>query len=374
MKRKYNLDLLRVITMLLIVLIHSLGHGKLIENNTNFFLNLSLRSLQVLGIVAVNVFVLMSSYLMTKRDTNYKSLIKVIIQTLFYSYTIYLFLLVFKIENFEITKLPYVLFPIMSKTYWYVTAYVGLYLFIPFLNALIESISKKTHFTLILISTILFSVIPTFIFYIDTFNINNGYSLIWFIYLFFIGSYIRIYYKPTYKKLKPAIFYLTSSIMTILSIYGIGYVSNLILGVPRGYTLFLTYNSVLTLIASISFFILFLNIKVENNSVKKTLAFVAPKTFAVYLIHDNRMFRNYMWGLFKFENYNNTFKIIPIMLLAVLSIFIISILIETIRSFIFNPIYKLSLWDKIDNKLNSIFLIEKNNNEERDIIETNQEN
>ncbi|MCB5932847.1 acyltransferase, partial [[Eubacterium] rectale] len=53
------------------------------------------------------------------------------------------------------------LFPVLSGQYWYVTAYVGLFFFIPFLNALGNRLTKLQFQYLLVTVFVLFSVIPT---------------------------------------------------------------------------------------------------------------------------------------------------------------------------------------------------------------------
>ena len=55
------------------------------------------------------------------------------------------------------------LFPVLTVQYWYVTAYVGLFFFIPFLNVLGNRLTKSQFQYLLVTVFVLFSVVPSFL-------------------------------------------------------------------------------------------------------------------------------------------------------------------------------------------------------------------
>ncbi len=67
--------------------------------------------------------------------------------------------------------------PMLVGRYWYITCYIPLAIFQPFINQMILSLSQKRHGILCILSVILFSVITTFIGY-DFFALKEGYSFI----------------------------------------------------------------------------------------------------------------------------------------------------------------------------------------------------
>ena len=89
-KRNSNLDLLRILCMFMVVILHSLNHGGLVEGslipghynwyNGNILFSLSLQ--------AVNCFVLISGYFLCTAKFKLKKLINIYIQVFFYSVTI----------------------------------------------------------------------------------------------------------------------------------------------------------------------------------------------------------------------------------------------------------------------------------------------
>lgn len=53
------------------------------------------------------------------------------------------------------------IFPISTRKYWFLTVYVALYLLAPFINRLIDVLSQKQHQSLIAVSIVLFSILPS---------------------------------------------------------------------------------------------------------------------------------------------------------------------------------------------------------------------
>lgn len=360
--RKTNLDLLRIISMFMVVVLHTLSHGGILANNKDNTILLGiLYFIKILSVIAVNLFVLINSYLMTNRKSNYISIIKIIIQTLFYSTAIFLILHLFNFRSLDIKEIPFFFFPIMSKTYWFITTYIGLYLLIPYFNILIDNINKRTHLTMLILMTVLFSLMPSIFFFVDIFNLSNGFSLLWFIYLFFVGSYIRKYYKlknNISERIKYVTVYLLMSILLLLSVFVMSFISDKYLGELASADIFITYNSILVLISSISFFIIFLNIEIKNNIINKIILFISPNVLAVYILHDNRFLRPLMWEWFNFSKYNN-YIIILMLILSATFIFIVTISIELLRRLIFRKFYKLNFWVKLEEIINNKMQIEE---------------
>ena len=56
------------------------------------------------------------------------------------------------------------------------------------------------------------------------------------------------------------------------------------------------YNSIAVLCGAVCIFMLFLNLDFKLSWIKKAIAFFSPLTFGVYLIHDNKYIRSWLWG------------------------------------------------------------------------------
>lgn len=144
--------------------------------------------------VAVNCYVLISGYFLiisNKKDVFHKafSLWK---RILFYSLGIYLLAILFHVGRENWRLLAQAILPIKFEMYWFVTAYFGMYILSPYLNILANNLSQKEYFRFLLIQFTMFSLVSSYGF--DTFAVKAGYSFLWFIFLYYLGGYIRLYH------------------------------------------------------------------------------------------------------------------------------------------------------------------------------------
>ena len=85
------------------------------------------------------------------------------------------------------------IFPISTRKYWFLTVYIALYLLAPFINKLINALSQRQHHSLIVLSIVLFSIMPSVIPYggedgIVGVNGIGGTILVWFVVLYIIAA------------------------------------------------------------------------------------------------------------------------------------------------------------------------------------------
>ena len=86
------------------------------------------------------------------------------------------------------------LLPLTSNDYWFASAYFLMYLSVPVLNAVVQSLDRRQYKTLLLVALLLQSVWGTLFYWAtDVTFVNNGYSFIWFYILYFIAAYFRKY-------------------------------------------------------------------------------------------------------------------------------------------------------------------------------------
>lgn len=341
-KRNYGLDLLKILSMVMVVLLHATSYG--IKNT--LCLPLSAKWLDIVVIrslsgVAVNCFVLINGYFMCQKKLNMKHLFKLWCQVFFYSTVIYILLIAIPSAGITFSKLQLIksVLPVMSNSYWFFNAYLALMLLSPLLNHFIQHLNKEEHRNAIIILLILFSIISTIDFICDPFGSAYGYSVVWFIVLYIIAAYIRIY---GLKMKHPFIIY---TIVTIAEL-----IIFTLLQFPKSahirflFTLQTYYNSVFVLLGAISLFIFFMNLKINGKNITSIIKWIVPKSFAVYLIHEQPVFRDVLWQkIIMIERYSeNAISLLLTFLISTVIIFIVCILIDTVRS---------TLTNKIENKL-----------------------
>ncbi len=284
--RNSNIELLRILCMFFIIMHHSFYHSYLNTNLTgiNYYL---LYGLQFLGKMSNNIFVLITGYYMVDKQINKKSIKKTIFKTLFYSYMI-LIIYILITHNIDFNIILSSLVPLSFNNNWFVISYVLLYISIPIINILISNLSQKQYEKTLIILVVILSVFPTIKLLQNAFS-----TYIWFICLYMIGAYIKKYkFNLKYKKennilllISFLFFYIFVTVTNIfkLELGNMGEV-----------------NSFIMLIMATSIFVFFINKKEWNN---KGINYISSSVLGIYLIHDNFIIRQHMWGFFKIEKY-----------------------------------------------------------------------
>lgn len=191
--RNYGIDALRIVSMFMVVILHLISRGGIMHGAVALSSNYWIACfLEITCYCAVNVYALISGYVMHDKNIKFSNLINLWFEVLFYSFSITL--VIHFIDNTIIdNKLVLsAIFPVSFEAYWYFTAYFALFLFIPFLNKLIKNFDIQDAKIYIIISTILFCFLPI-ILQSDLFKFSNGYSFFWLINLFIIGALIKKY-------------------------------------------------------------------------------------------------------------------------------------------------------------------------------------
>ena len=273
--RQSNFELLRILSMLMIVAHHFGVHsGWQGGGYPNFNIYL-IRFLSIGGKIGVNLFILISGYFLITSKFSIKKLIKLILQTVFYSLLFYIIFASIGMVQFSFYDLIRSIFAIATNQYWFVSCYVIMYILSPFINKALLNSSKKAHLGLIAVLLLFQSVYP-FIFNENLFS-NVG----WFITVYVIASYIKLY-SP--KILDKKAFYIPVTLVLLVVIaccYMFFYIN-----------LWEFFNLV-CVVFCVALFCWFKNIKIKNNKFINT---ISKTTLGVYLIHDNGLFRRVLWN------------------------------------------------------------------------------
>lgn len=181
-------------------------------------------------------------------------------------------------------------------------------------------------------------------------------NVIWFCFLYLIGAYLKRNdnkIKNTWKvKLIFSITILTMWVSSILiqQIYEITHIEKL-----QNYVYYLSVmNSPFMLAAGVSIFIIFKDMHISSKAINT----FGGVTFACYLLHEFPLLRELIWKeLFHTEFFYNKSIIIVLlhMVLCIVLIFIVALIIESIRKLVERKIFSLGVWKKIDDKLQGLF-------------------
>jgi len=355
--RSSNLELLRLVCMLYIVihhiLIHALhqvaGYGAS-ANLTNSTVESTI--LDSFFYVAVNSFILISGYFSIRLKPN--KLIHLYVMCAFYGTLFYFMHLYLDHQSVGKTFLSNSVFVISNtQDWWFIQSYFFLCLLSPLLNKSVDFMSKKEHLSSILLLT--FINVYFGYFWHNPVN-SDGYNVMNFIYLYVIGQYIKKYisidnFKPLRFKL--AISYVFFSfLLAVLVLF-----NDIVLRRNGATSIFWTYNDPIVIISSIIFFCIFLTFDVRSRIVN----WLATSTLAVYLIHENGYSRHYIYDFigrickFPFLLNHLIFIYLSILLLAIL-LMITCILFDKLFQKVFKPVENLLLffWNKIESKYTTL--------------------
>lgn len=299
-KRENNLELLRIISMLMVITLHLLNFGGFLYRYDNNFISFIVWLMESICFIAVNCYVLISGYFLVNSKFTISKLIKTIIEVVFYSVLIYIIMVFLGEETFTIKHLIKSFLPIFFGKYWFATCYVELYLLSPFINVLIHNLSKKQYKNLLIILFITFSCWSCIISNTNTINYGGSYSISWFILIYLFAGYIRLHVNL--KDIKGYKYFLGYVFCSFINVFFYIINSSKIYVKPD---FLYNYYSITILVGSICLFVSLLKLSIKNKVLNKLISFFAPTTFGIYLIHENSSMRGIIWGLFNYSEYTN---------------------------------------------------------------------
>lgn len=357
-KRLANIELLRILAMVLIVANHFTGHGlKLMDydfDNPCSIFNWLVRGI---GYMGTNLFILISAYFLCKSSFKARGLLLLWAQTFFYSFSLYFFTYIIGWHSLEFKATILAFIPLTSSQYWFVTCYAALYILSPFLNKFIEALvnaGKRVYQTFCFVLLLFFSIIPTFFYFSQWINWGSSSGIVWFVVLYFIGGYIRNFLKIDEIKAKKEKVWITTIILWCLPLITkliLAYTTNYFFGAVIGSSLFYVKNSIILVPASVMTFIAFFTFDITNEKIVKSINWIATGIFSVYLIHDNGYVREYLWGYVVKNIHPDSYSLIYETFIVVTSIFCVCLLIDIIRKFIFKLLGYTTLPQKLTSKI-----------------------
>lgn len=341
-ERNSSIELLRIISMILIVFHHISVHGFSSYADPSFFSIIWSSFIRIGGKIGVNVFVIISGYfLIGDNALSFKSVrksLKLILQILCYSIVFYILFEVIVNRTFNINDCIKYLMPLSNGKWWFATEYFILFILHPFINRMLLSLDKSTYKKFLLILFVILSIIPTAF----ATEYIPGTSL-WFIFLYSTAAYLKLYgfpkIAPQFCLLLSAGLYIVKAIIYLVLIK----LTSSHLYLSGRTALFCNHNDLLIFIISLFLFLGFSQIQIKTNKIINT---VASTTFGIYLIHDNPFVRPFLWEtVFKISEHESTLFFIPYTVFVAITVFVVCSLIEFAR---INTVekYSLKIYDK----------------------------
>lgn len=298
-KRHSGFETMRILSMVMIVLMHGIGHGGLgsaaPQGSAAFWIYWLLF---ILARVSTNCFVMLSGYYLSERKGAVRAgrLFRIGAQVWFYSMLTFCVAVKAGAVPLSAISLLRALLPLTSNGYWFASAYFLMYLSVPVLNAVVQSLDRRQYKTLLLVALLLQSVWGTLFYWAtDETFVNNGYSFIWFYTLYFMAAYFRKY-RVTVPSGLCLLAYLAASAaglfnrMLALRVENALHLNSFVNTVNG-------YQALATVIASAAMFLLFQNIRIRSDYWRRWVFRLAPLSFGVYLLHDSDFTRALLWRL-----------------------------------------------------------------------------
>lgn len=305
-KRCASFEYMRILAMCMIIAMHYMTKGMMLPK-----LSVDASAANHLWwlfygfcLVAPNAYVLISGYFLVDRwndEWQWKSYIsravRLLAEVLFYSWIVPLVLGAFGVINLGAldfqTKIT-VLLPISEEHYWFATSYLLLYLLSPVLSKGINAMNREQHKAVMIAMLVALSGVKSVCPYLIPTD-HYGCDVYWFVELFIIAAYIKRYGIAYYKSFRTSLFtYIGAVAAYMVECSLVAALVRMTGKLEYFMDMVYSYNHVLVVIASVSFFYMFVYMKnVEGKIISK----LGGYTFGVYLLHENLTIREqwYQW-------------------------------------------------------------------------------
>ena len=280
-QRNYGVDLLRVTAMCFVVALHTLGHGGVIAAAAPGSVTAhTARFAEALMYGAVDIFALISGYVAMcgpAKRTRLSSWLLLWLETAFYSVGVTLVFCALRPADVPLKRVPPMLFPVRNYIYWYFTAYTGLFVVKPLLNAGMRACSETTAKRIFLAVICAFSA---FEICWPHFKIAGGYCFAWITLLYILGAAMRV--GRIGERTRPAA---ALAGIVLLSAFAWAWktFSEFLPESLRRIEL-VSYISPAVLGTAICFLVLFSKLRFGKR-MRAVIGFAAPGAFAVYLLN-----------------------------------------------------------------------------------------
>ncbi|MCR4792562.1 MAG: acyltransferase [Lachnospiraceae bacterium] len=359
--------------MIMVVILHYLDKGKILTSLSSAgrftVTDMTAWLLEALCIVAVNLYMLMSGYLLCSSGFKLSRLLKLVAKVWLYSVIVGFvgIALGTPSETVDTYFMLRLLFPVSMNTYWFMTAYIFFYLLVPVLGIAARAMNRD-QMKMVLVGLIFFHAVIKSLVPAQMTVDASGMDAMWYIVLFFVAVYIRRFtqlgnrcnvsakeenasskaenglhnissqsedglHNATQKRASEALTAVILYVIGVLLIFGEAMALRAVYLRSGSFSYILnisySYNHVLVLIASVALFIAFLKMNISDRA-GKVFAFLGKYSLGVYLLHENLSVRYYWETFFEFPNVSSASPIVVIarVLLVGIIIFVAGVIFD----------------------------------------------
>ena len=292
--RSSNLELYRILCMLMIVAHHYVVNSGLTSPDGPLITapapanSLYLALFGAWGKTGINCFLMITGYFMCTSKITLRKFIKLMAQIYLYRLLLFPIFLIAGYETISIIRIIKLLMPTWGFTDNFTGCFIGFWLTIPFLNLLVQNMTKRQHELLLLLLLGMFSLLGS----IPTFGVAFNY-VTWFGVIYFIASYIRLYPQPLFERRRLwGWLSFVCIVMAAASILGFRILMD---GRFASYSFFFISdsNKFFAVAVAVCTFLWFKNMDIKYS---KVINVIGASTFGVFLIHTNSdAMRTWLW-------------------------------------------------------------------------------
>lgn len=355
--RNYGIDLLRIVSMYLVVILHVLKQGGILDAAKYGSVQYHLAwLLETAAFCAVNCYGLVSGYVGLTSRFRLTNLLQLLLTVLFYSVGITALFAVFVPGSTDLKAWIRALLPFVFNMYWYFSAYFCLFFFTPFLNHLMLTLHQRQASLLVLALVFLFSLLPT-CFDRDIFMTENGYSFLWLAVLYLIGGYLRKYdCMKSISGKQLFLGYIACVLVTWVSKAVIAFATARLLGYITLERILLNYTSPTILGCAVFLLLLFARFR-PSDGCTKWISFFSPLAFSVYLNHTHPL----VWNHLLHNRFAGFAHYTPVtmagaVLGTAITIWLVCSLIDALRLWLFRLLRINAMCNTLDQHLRVLFL------------------
>lgn len=287
-KRYYGIDLVKILSMFLVVCGHILMQGGVYPAEQYGTVGYYLTTyFYTIAICAVDCFVIVNGYVSCRLKFKLSRIIELWTIVVFWSVVVSCFVMIIQPEKRSFDEAVSMFFPILRGRYWFFNAYFVLFMFQPILNHLIETLSEAKYKAMLFAIVCIFGFIPVASLGNDVLKFSDGSEFCWFFMLYLVGGYLRKYgEKIKYNNKWNLVIFFSLAFLNIIYKFIIEHVSTIAFGKPNWGDLLMINSSPIILGEAVTLILFFIRIPIKENSVGvKLIKYVSPLVFSVYIIH-----------------------------------------------------------------------------------------
>ena len=346
-ERNMGIELLRAVSMLLVVVLHLNGSILPAENGEGSVYEL-VWLVEAAAFCAVNCFAMISGYVGAGAAASPGKALGLWLQTAFYTLTLTAVFAVARPEYTDKSAWLCAVSPVLHGQYWYISAYFGLMLVMPVLERGVKNVSSKA-LGAFFAGMLLYICAAQYIGGVNTYAVlSGGYSLIWLIFMYIAGAYLK----------RSRLLHRGGPWAALLAFAAAVAVTWGLRMTGRESAVNYTFPTVVLAAAALTVF--FAKLKIESAAARKVVAFLSAGSLGVYLIHIHPLFYRAVTGVIAvgFPQYGGILCVL-FTLLAALGLFLACEAADAARRFLFRLLRLDRAGKALDRLLSRYFSLDK---------------